>query len=747
MHVNSNSGPVLDRRHLLKGTAAAAGLVIGLHLPKPGRARAETTPVASPGATTEDGLFAPNAFIRIAPDNSVTIIAKHVEWGQGIYTALALMIAEELDADWAQIRVEPAPANAELYANLVFGFQGTAGSNGVRNSYEQYRQAGATGRAMLITAAADAWGLPAAEITVDQGVVRHGASGQEATFGELAEAAAGQPAPAPEAVTLKDPAQFRLMGVEGIHRLDTPPKVDGTARFAIDVDLPGMLTAVVARSPRFGGTVRGFDAAAALAVPGVQHVVEIPTGVAVVADTFWAALQGREALTVDWDDTDAETRGTPDLLAEYRLLLDQPGDVARRDGDVEQAMAAAARTITADFEYPYLAHVPLEPVVAVVRLSPDGCEIWTSDGAVQFSQEGAAEILGLALEQVVVNSVYGGGSFGRKDNTPSEAVEIVHTIAGVAPVKLIWTREDDIRHSFYRPMYLHRVTVGLDDAGAITAWHHRIVGQSIFPFEPVNGVDFVSVDGAANTPYDFPNILVDLHTTETGVPINTLRGTAGTHTAYSVETVLDDIASETGRDPLELRQTLLARDPNQKDIDVLSIIDADRPTTFAEHPRQLRTLELAAEQAGWGTPLPAGRGRGLAVHYGFLSIAAMVAEVTTHDDGTFHVDRVVCAIDCGVAVNPDIVRSQIEGSIAWGLGTMLYGAITLDGGVVEQSSFDDYRVLRMDEMPRVEVHIVPSLEPSTGAGQPGVAPIAPAVANALFAATGQRVRTLPFNQG
>ena len=745
MGSSTHSPSLTDRRTFLKGSAAtAAGLIIGIYLPERGRARAESTPVASPVAGTADGVFAPNAFVRIAPDNTVTVIAKHVEWGQGIHTALAMMIAEELDADWAQMRVEPAPANVELYANLVFGFQGTAGSNGVRNSYEQYRQAGAIGRAMLVAAAAEAWSAPAAEITVQQGVVQHSGSGQLATFGELAEAAARQPVPTPDDVTLKDPAQFRLIGAEGIHRLDTPAKIDGTARFAIDIDLPGMLTAVVARSPRFGGTLGGFDATAALAVPGVRHVVAIPTGVAVVADTFWAAQQGRKVLTVGWDDTAAETRGTPDLLAEYRELLDQPGDVARRDGDVEQALAVAARTITADFEYPYLAHVPMEPVAAVVRLSPDGCEMWTGDGSVQFNQESAAALLGLPLEQVVVTSVYGGGSFGRKDNTTIEAVEIARAIDGAAPVKLIWTREDDLQHSFYRPMYLHRVTVGLDDAGNIIAWQHRIVGQSIFPWEPINGVDFVSVDGAANTPYDIPNILVDLHTTENGVPINTLRGTAATHTAYSVETVLDDIARETGRDPLALRQTLLARDPNQKAIDVLSIADADRATTFAQPPRQLRTLEMAAERAGWGTPMPAGRSRGLAVHYGFLSSAAIVAEVTANADDTFRVDRVVCAIDCGVAVNPDIVRSQLEGSVAWGLGGMLYGAITLDDGVVEQSNFDDYRVLRMNEMPRVEVHIVPSLEPATGAGQPGVAPIAPAVANALFAATGQRVRSLPF---
>ncbi|MDQ3692900.1 MAG: molybdopterin-dependent oxidoreductase, partial [Chloroflexota bacterium] len=598
--------PRADRRQLLKGTAlAAVGLVIGLQVPERSHARTGAMPEASPLATPGTEVLAPNAFLRIAPDDTITIIAKHTEWGQGIYTALAMMIAEELDADWTRVRVEPAPANAELYVNLAFGFQGTAGSNGVRNSYEQYRQAGATGRAMLVAAAADAWQVPAAEISVEQGVLRHRGSGQRATFGELATAAAMQPVP--EDVTLKDPADFRLIGHEGIRRLDSPSKIDGTARYAIDIELPGMLTAVVARSPRFGDTVRGFAADAALAMPGVRHVVEIPTGVAIVADTFWAAQRGREALSIDWDDTAAEMRSSADLLAEYRALLDLPGDVARRDGDVVRALAGAARTITADFEYPYLAHAPLEPSAAVARITPERCEMWSGDGNVQFSQEGAAELLGLPLEHVVVHAVYAGGNFGRS-NSPVEAVEIARAIAGVAPVKLIWTRRDDFWHGTYRPMYLHRVTVGLDAAGGITAWHHRIVGQSIFPWEPVNGVDFVSVDGAANTPYDFPNILVDLHTTETGVPPNTLRGTSATHTAYTVETVLDDVARATGRDPLELRQSLLARDPNEKAIDVLAIAEADRPTAFAPHPRQLRTLELAAERAGWGEPLPAGGG-------------------------------------------------------------------------------------------------------------------------------------------
>jgi len=729
---------VAGRRGFLKGTAAA-GLVIGFHLPKAGEARAEVA--------WADGRFAPNAFVRIAPDNSVIIVAKHVEWGMGAHTALAMIIAEELDADWEQVRVEAAPANPELYMNLAFRSQGTGGSTAMRESFGQQRLAGATARAMLVRAAAARWDVPEAEIAVKRGIVTHRDSGRTARFGELAEAASELPVPAEGDVRLKDPARFTLIGVDGVHRLDSSAKIDGTAEFAIDVRLPGMLTAVVARPSRFGATVRNLDAAAAVAVPGVRHVVEVPTGVAVVADSFFAAQRGREALGIDWDETNAERRGTTELLAEYRTLLDQPGAVARRDGNAGSAMATAARTITAEFEFPYLAHAPMEPVTAVARLFADRCEIWTGDGDVQGCQESAAGTLGLSPQQVIVHSVYAGGSFGRRGGTSIEAVEIARATGGAAPVKLIWTREDDIRGGGYRPMYLHRVSAGLDQEGGIIAWHHRIVGQSIFADMPAwlaNGVDLVSVGGAANIPYDIPNILVELHSPKVGIPIRTWRGNPGNHTAFAIETMLDDIARETGRDPLELRRTLLARDPRQKEIRELAFPEFLREEAFAEHPRDLRVLELAAQRAGWGTPLPSGRGRGLALHYSFASSVAMVAEVTASSDDGFKVDRVVCAIDCGMAVNPDIVRAQMEGSIAWGLGAMLHSAITLDGGVVEQANFDDYQVLRIDEMPKVEVHIMPSSKQPTAAGEPGVPPIAPAVANALFAATGRRVRTLPF---
>jgi isoquinoline 1-oxidoreductase beta subunit len=731
---------ITTRRNLLKAVAvAAAGLIVAFHVPERGPARSAAL------AAADGDELAPNAFLRIAPDNTVTVISKHTEWGMGIFTGLATIIAEELDADWSQMRVEAAPANAALYANLMGGSQSTGGTTSIYNSYEQYRQAGATARTMLVAAAAEAWNVSASEVTIAKGVVAHRATGNSASFGDLA-AAASQISP-PDAAPLKDPATFTLIGSENLRRLDNQPKISGAAEFAIDLDLPGMLTAVVARPPRFGATVKAFDATTALAIPGVRHVTQIPSGVAVVADTFWAAERGREALQVEWDETNAEMRGSAELLADFRALLEQPGAVARRDGDVARALAGAARTMTETFAFPYLAHAPMEPLSVVVRLTPGACEIWTGAGDVQAAQESAAAILALPPEQVAINTVYAGGSFGRRAGTSAEAVEIAKAIGGSAPVKLLWTRQDDIRGGEYRPMSVHKVTVGLDGDGNISAWHHRLAAQSQGSVFMLNGVDMLAVLGIANTPYDIPNIQVELYTPYAGVTVRPWRGTHDTMAAYAVETMLDDIAHETGRDPYELRRALLAKDPSRKQILEPSfdeLPDMLHRFIFAPHPRQLRTLELAAEKAGWETPLPSGRGRGLAVHHSYASTIAHVVEVTTTADGAFTIDRVVCAVDCGLAINPDIIRSQMEGAIAYGLSALLHGAITLDKGIVEQSTFGDYPVLRMSEMPAVEVHIVPSHEAPTGVGEPGVPPIGAAVANALFAATGQRVRSLPF---
>jgi len=731
----------LDRRQFLKaGSSMAAGLVLGFWSPQRGGR------FASAQVGNEPRSFAPNAFVRVAPNNIVTIISKHCEAGQGIYTGLATILAEELDADWAQVRVEPAPADPALYKNLQFGSQTTGGSNSIPNSWEQYRRAGATARAMLIRAAATKWSVAESELVADGGTIKHESSSRQATFGELAEAAALLPVPAE--VTLKNPKNFKLIGTMRLPRIDCKPKTLGTAVFASDFSLPGLLIAVVARPPRFGAVVRGFDAAAAKALPGVTDVVQISTGVAVVARSFGAARRGRDLLHIDWDESKAETRSTPDLIAEYRALLARPGAIARRDGDCALALARAARTLTADFEYPYLAHAPMEPLSAVVRLSANQCDIWTGDWDVSGVQDDAVRITGLKREQVLIHSLYGGGSFGRRGSDASQAVEIAKAIGGHAPVKLLWTREEDIRVDAYRPMYLHRLAAGLDEHGNLIAWQHRIVGQSVLGGDPdfiIDGVDITSVAGASNIPYDIPNILVDLHTTTPGIPVDQWRSVGDSHTAFSVETFLDDVAHAAGKDPYQFRLELLSKDPRSKAILQLTAPAPMQPSLFAKFPRDRQVMQLAAEKAGWGMPLPPGRGRGLAVHYSFHASLAYVAEVTVASDGSVKVDRVICAVDCGIAVNPDVIRAQVEGGVAFGLGAIMYSAITLRKGRIEQSNFNDYRVLRMNEMPKVEVYIVDSEERPSGIGEPTVPPIGPAVSNAIFAATGKRRRTLPLS--
>ena len=713
-----------SRRAFLKTAAAtAAGLTIGFHWSGPlSRALADTS---------KD--FAPNAFLRIAPDNSVTVIAKHLEMGQGTYTGLATIVAEELDADWAQIRVESAPADASKYANLAFGtIQGTGGSSAMANSWMQLRNAGATARAMLVAAAAAEWNVPPASLTVERGVVRHAPSNRQATFGDLAAKAASQPAP--DKVALKDPKDFKLIG-QKLPRVDIPGKTNGTAQFTIDVTFPNMLVAVLQRPPLFGATAKSFDATATKAVPGVVEVLQVPRGVAVVAKSFWAAKLGRDALKVAWDDSKAEKRSTAAIMAEYRTLAEQPGKPARKEGDAAAALKGAAKLITATYEFPYLAHAPMEPLDAVVKLDADSCEIWCGDQFQTVDQGNAAATAGLKPEQVKIHTLLAGGSFGRRANMGSdyivEAVSVAKALgANGIPVKLQWTREDDIRGGLYRPLYLHRLEAALDNNGQLVGWQHRIVGQSIIAgtaFAAVmvkDGIDGTSVEGAANLPYAVPNMSVELSTTETGVPVLWWRVVGSSHTAYATEAFIDEIAHAAGKDPFAFRQAMLEH-----------------------HPRHKAVLELAAKAAGWGSPLPKGKGRGIAVAEAFGTYVAQVAEVTVAPNGKVKVDRVVCAVDCGTPINPDVITAQMEGGIGFGLGAALYGAITLKDGQVEQTNFDAYQVLRIDEMPKVEVHIVPSPEAPTGVGEPGVAPVGPAVANAVFAATGKRLRVLPFAVG
>ncbi len=718
----------MDRRLFLKVSAAAgAGLTLGLYFPD----------TAAQSTGNAAGAFAPNAFLRIGRDNTVTIIAKHLEMGQGAYTGLATLLAEELDAAWSQVRVEGAPADATRYNNLRWGpMQGTGESTAIANSFEQYRQAGAAARAMLVAAAAQQWKVPAESVKVTNGVVFH-ASGKKASFGELASAAAVQPVPA--SVKLKDAKDFVYIG-KHVPRTDSKTKSDGSAQFTQDVKLPDMLTAVVAHAPRFGQELNSFDATEVSKVPGVRFVIEIPTGVAVIATTFWAAKKGRDALKLEWSPSMGFRGNSAEMMAEYRRLAATPGMPARKDGDAAKAIAGAAKKIEATFEFPYLAHAAMEPMNCVVKLSREGCEIWNGEQLQSIDQGAIARYTGLKPEQIKLHMLYAGGSFGRRGNLKSDYVlEAVSIAAALVkgdkpniPVKLVWTREDDMAGGYYRPMFLHTLAAGLDADGNIAGWQHRLVGQSIMsgtvlqPMLVKNGVDATSVEGASNLPYAIADLAVDLHSPKQGVPVLWWRSVGSTHTAYSTETFIDELATAAGKDPVAFRRAMLTR-----------------------HPRHLATLELAATKAGWGTPLAAGktgekRGRGIALHESFGTVVAQVAEITVAANGKFRVDRVVCAVDCGIAVNPDIVKAQMEGGIGFGLSAALYSAITLKDGVVQQSNFHDYPQLRIGDMPAIDVHIVPSTAKPSGVGEPAVPVIAPAVANALAAATGKRVRTLPF---
>lgn len=715
-----------SRRTFLKaaGAVAAVGLTIGFEWAGTGR--------RALAATMPDATFAPNAFLRVAPDNSVTVIAKHVEMGQGAYTGIATIVAEELDANWQDVRVESAPADAKRYANLAFGtIQGTGGSSAMANSWMQLREAGAKARAMLVSAAAAQWQVPASELTTRDGSVHHAATNRTATYGSLASAAARLPVP--DTVALKSPKDFRLIGQQ-VPRVDVPAKTNGTAQFTLDVTFPGMLVALLQRPPLFGATVKSFDASAAKAVPGVVSVVQVPGGVAVVAKGFWAAKQGRDALKIEWDDSAAEKRSSDAIMAEYRQLAEQPGASARKDGDATQAIAGAAKKISATYTFPYLAHAPMEPLDAVVKLTADSCEIWAGDQFQTVDQGNAARTAGLDPQQVKIHTLYAGGSFGRRANTRSdyivEAVSIAKALgANGTPVKLQWTREDDIHGGLYRPMYFHKLDAGLTADGKLVGWRHRIVGQSILagtPFASVmvkNGIDSTSVEGAANVAYAIPNLSVELTTTQTGVPVLWWRVVGSSHTAFAVEAFIDEAAHAAGKDPFAFRRDLLAHEPRMRGV-----------------------LELAAQKAGWdpAKPLPKGRGRGIAVAEAFKTFVAQVAEVSVDKDGNVKVERVVCAVDCGTPINPDVIAAQMEGGIGFGLGAALHSAITLKDGKVEQNNFDGYQVLRFAEMPKVEVHIVQSGEAPTGVGEPGVAPVGPAVANAIFAATGRRIQSLPF---
>ena len=711
---------MVSRRDFVRvGMAVGGGLLVTTYGCGPKDAAA---PVTAGGP----GLFEPSAFIQVGADGNVLVLSKHLEMGQGAYTGLATLIADEMDADWSRVRVEGAPADVKKYANTAFGMQGTGGSSAIANSWDQHRKAGATARAVLMGAAANQWGVSAAELTTEPGVVVHAKSNRRADYGTLVAVAATLPVP--ENVTLKDPKDFRYIGKEkNTLRVDAKPKSTGSATYTQDVKLPGLLTAVVAHPPLFGAKVKSFDAAKAKAVPGVTDVVQIPTGVAVLGEHFWAARQGRAALRVEWDTSAANTLGTAEVMAQFRDLAGKPGVEIAKAGDAEAAIGTAAKTVEATYEFPYLSHASMEPLNCVVQLRKDGAEIWNGDQFQTFDQAAVAGVFGMKPEQVKINTLYAGGSFGRRANAISdyivEAATIAKAIDGRAPVKMVWTREDDTAAGYFRPAFLHRIKGGLDAAGNPVAWWHRIVGQSIMegtPLMPPDGKDSSSFEGASDHPYEIANRFFDTHFAKVGIPVQWWRSVGHTHTAFAVEMFIDELAKAAGKDPLEFRRALLVKDP-----------------------RRLAVLNLAAEKAGWGLPLPAGRARGIAVHKSFNTYVAEVAEVSL-EGGKARVHRVVCAVDCGIVVNPDVVRSQMEGAIAFGLGAALYGQIAIDKGRVVSTNFDKYRVLRQREMPVVEVHMVASTEAPTGVGEPGTPPIGPAVANALLALTGKPTRKVPL---
>lgn len=674
-------------------------------------------------------LTALGDYVRVGSDNTITVYLRHIEFGQGVSTGLTTIVAEEMDADWSQMRFEHSPADNAKYGNPAFGgMMGTGGSTAIISSWDQLRSAGAAARAMLVHTAAKKWNVDASTITVAAGVVSSGSN--KATFGELAGDVPTDGSLAVGTPPLKDPSQFRFIGKDrdpaaGYGRLDTPDKVHARAAYALDYQPEGLLTALIARSPKFGGKVASVDDAAAKAVAGVTDVFQISNGVAVVASNFWAAKKGRDALKITWDDSAAETRSSDAMLADYKKVLARPGQEARKEGAGAAGLRGAGEVITADFEFPYLAHAPMEPLNCVVEYKPgESVVIHSGSQMPTGDQAAAAAVLGLKPEQVTIVTMLAGGSFGRRA-TPdadlvSEAAQVAKALNGRAPVKVMWTREDDIRSGKYRPMAVHRMTARINN-GAIEAWGDRTAIQSIMegtPFLPPGAPDFSSIEGSNDIAYDIPNISVDVHLVKNPVSVLWWRSVGHTHTAYAKEHFFDVAARKAGQDPIELRRTLLAK-----------------------HPRQLAVLNLAVEKAG---PLPAGKTRGVAVHHSFSSYVAEVADVTVNADGTFHVDRVVCAVDCGIAINPDIVRSQMEGGIGYGLSAILGEALTLKDGAPVQSNLFDYNVLRMAQMPKVEVYIAPSTEAPSGVGEPGVPPIGPAVANALLAATGKTYAKLPL---
>jgi isoquinoline 1-oxidoreductase beta subunit len=707
----------LSRRDFLATTGAAtAGLVISFYVPKSLR--------GSPGTAAQAPLPPPNAFLRIGSDDSVTVVLAHSEMGQGIWTGLAMLIAEELDCDWSKIRCEHAIA-APVYAHTLFGFQATTGSFTMRTEFDRYRNVGAMAKTLLLRAAATRFNTTPARLTAKNGVISFGS--RSLTYGEVADVA--MRLPAPKTVKLKNPKDWKVIG-RSMRRLDTPEKITGKAQYGIDVAFDGLRTAVVLRPPAFGSRLVGFDPSDALKVPGVEKVVQAADGVAVIANHFWSAKLGRDALRAEWSTPDGGGLNSGRLLAEFRELSRREGVTVLNTGRVNEAIAGAPNRIEASFEMPYFAHAAMEPLNCTVKLDGDRCEIWTGTQFQGIDQKIVADTLRTTQDKVTIHTPFLGGGFGRRASPNSDFVVeavLVAKAAGV-PVKVVWTREDDMRGGFYRPGFVQRIQVGIDKAGMPVAWHHVVVGQSIIagsPFEafaPNKEIDDSSIEAIASSPYvqDVKAKHVSLHSPKTPITVTWWRSVGNFHTAFAVESTIDELAHAAGKDPLAYRLEVLRR-----------------------KPRFARALQQAATKAGWGTPAPTGRARGLAVHEAEGSIVAEVAEVSV-ESGRIRVHAVTAVVDCGMVINPLGVDAQVQGSIVYGLSAVLHGGLTFDGGRIRESNFHNYPVLRMNEMPRISVHVIESGAAMGGVGEPATALIAPAVANAVFALTGQRLRSLPL---
>ncbi|PYU21690.1 MAG: twin-arginine translocation pathway signal protein [Acidobacteria bacterium] len=708
----------IDRRSFLKGgSLGATGLLIGFYLPALQQAHAADS--VTPNSAAPGGRVTLNAWIHVSPDDTVTIFIDKSEMGQSILTGLAMIAADELECDWQKVRTEFAPAD-KVYFNPQFGAQGTGASTATRTSWEPLRKAGAAARLMLVQAAAQKWGAEVSECRTEKGTILHAKTGRRSTYGSVAEAAGKLPVP--QEIPLKDPRDFRIIG-KPTRRLDTPDKVSGRTQFGIDVRRENMLYAVVARCPVFGGKVASFDAGRAKAIPGVRHVLQISSGVAVVADDTWTAMEARRALDVKWDEGPNAGATSETIRKLFAERASHPGHVARKDGDPETQIERAARKIEAVYEVPFLAHATMEPQNCTADVTAARCDVWAPTQNQTNAQKTAADITGLDLSKVFVHTTFLGGGFGRRFESDyvSDAVEVSKAVG--KPVKVTWSREDDIQHDFYRTASYARFTAGLDAEGWPTVWMNRIACPSIMArFGPLkDNFDSRSVEICDAVPYAVPNILVDYQLADAGIPIGFWRSVGASQNGFFLESFIDEIAAEGNKDPYELRRRLLRNSP-----------------------RHLRVLETAAEKAGWGVPAP-GRFRGIAVVSSYFGYVAQVVEISVdRSKRSLIVHRVVCALDCGRAVNPSSIDAQVKSSVVYALTAALHGEITIDHGRVQQSNFHDYQMLRIADMPVVDVHIIPSELAPTGTGEFAVPPVAPALCNAIFAATGRRIRRLPI---